>query len=310
MLAGMITTQLPEKPFTLADLPGLGLTRTRLRRLLATGQVRRMLRGVYVASALEDTFELRVTAVALVVADGHVVVDRTAAWLHGIETYSTAELELGPEVETCSVRGKPPTRRGDVAGGSRDLADEDVMTVDGIRVTTPLRTALDLGCHLRRREAFAALCLFARHHGITADVIAPGVRRFARRRGVVQLRELAVLVDPRIESPREAWTFLAIHDAGLPHPTPQVWVDVDGVPTYRLDFAYQAARICVEYDGVEAHDRVEGQAERDRTRRQWLRDHGWTVIVIKLGAFTGDELDRWVGELREALRAAYTTRRW
>lgn len=306
----MKTTQLPDKPFTLAELPSLGLTRNRLRHLVAAGEIRRILRGVYVSAELPDTFELRVAAVALVIADGHVAIDRTAAWLLGIHVYSASELELGPVVETCALRAKNPTQRSDVDGHSRDLSADDIMVVNGIRVTTPLRTALDLGCHLRRREAFAALCQFARHHGITAAALAPGVRRFARRRGVVQLRELAVLVDPRIESPREAWTFLAIHDAGLPHPTPQVWIDVDGVATYRLDFAYQAARICVEYDGVDYHDRSEDQAERDRARRQWLRDHGWIVIVIKLGAFTGDELDRWIRELREALRTAYSTRRW
>ncbi|MEX0428685.1 hypothetical protein AB3X52_13735 [Nocardioides sp. DS6] len=305
-----MSTPLPDGPFTLADLPELGLTRPHLRRLLACGAVRRILRGVYVASTLEDTFELRVAAASRAAAAGHVIVDRTAAWVHGLETYSTSEREVGPAVETCCLRGKSPTRRSDVASGSRDLSADDVMVVNGVRVTTPLRTALDLGCHLRRREAFAALCQFARHHGITASVLAPGVRRFARRRGVVQLRELAVLVDPRFESPREAWTFLAIHDARLPHPTPQVWIDVDGVPTYRLDLAYPALRICVEYDGWDFHDRDEDQVARDRARRKWLRDHGWIVIVIKLGDFTGDCLERWIGELREALRTAYTTRRW
>ena len=48
--------------------------------------------------------------------------------------------------------------------------------------------------------------------------------RFRRRRGVVQLRELLELVDARIESARESWTWLEIHDAGLPLPEPQVWI--------------------------------------------------------------------------------------
>ena len=55
---------------------------------------------------------------------------------------------------------------------------------------------------------------------------------------MIQLRELIARVDTRAESARESWTRLAIHDAGLPRPTPQYWVLIDGHPTYRLDLAY------------------------------------------------------------------------
>jgi hypothetical protein len=181
------------------------------------------------------------------------------------------------------------------------------MLLHGVRVTTPLRTALDLGCCLRRREAFAALCAFARDHHVTRHDYLRAVPRFRRRRGVVQLRELIGAVDPRIESQREAWTFLAIADAGLALPEPQFWIVVDGVPTYRLDFAYPRHRVCVEYDGVEAHA---GRGSYDEERRDWLRHHGWTVIVIREGDFTGARLDRWIEELRAALNPTYTNRRW
>ena len=85
--------------------------------------------------------------------------------------------------------------------------------------------------------------------------------------------------------------FLAIADAGLPLPEPQVWIEIDGVPTYRLDFAYRRARVVVEYDGEEAH---EGREAEDEERRAWLRRHGWTVIVVRIGDFTGEALDRWL----------------
>ena len=93
-------------------------------------------------------------------------------------------------------------------------------------------------------------------------------------------------------------------------PEPQVWIEVDGVPTYRLDFAYRRARTCIEYDGEEFHDRTPEQRENDEDRRAWLREHGWTVIVVKLGDFSGDALDQWLRKVRAALDSAYTTRRW
>jgi hypothetical protein len=184
------------------------------------------------------------------------------------------------------------------------------MEVDGLRVTTPLRTALDLGCNLRRREAFAALNAFARLCGVTADELRAELPAFRRRRGVVQLRELTQLVDPRLESPRESWTLLAIHDAHLPLPEPQVWVDVDGVATYRLDFAYRRRRICIEYDGFDFHERTAEQRRHDQERRAWLLADGWTVIVVRKGDFTGVRLDAWLRELRQALARPYSNRRW
>lgn len=301
---------LPQVPFSTATLPELGLTPRVLRAELERGRVRRILRGVYVDAAVADSIELRASALRLAVGEAQVVVDRTAAWLHGIDTYAAAEIELGPPIETCALRGGVRSRLDGVRGRTRDLAEHDTMRLGGLRVTTPLRTALDLGCHLRRREAFAALCGFAHEHQILAAVLSAEAARFRGRRGVLQLRELIPLVDPRIESPREAWTLLQIHDEGLPLPEPQVWVEVDGVPTYRLDFAYRQSRICVEYDGFEAHDRTPEQREHDRRRRQWLREHGWTVIVVRVGDFTGPGLERWLGELRAALASTYTTRRW
>ena len=68
----------------------------------------------------------------------------------------------------------------------------------------------------------------------------------------------AGLVDGRSESSGESWTRLEINDHHLPEPTPQFWVVIDGVPTYRLDLAYPRARIAIEYDGVQHHSSPAG----------------------------------------------------
>lgn len=311
MVLAMDTITLPDGPFRLSDLSKHAISSSRLRRLVEDGEVCRMLRGVYVRADVEHTMALRARALALTVDDRHVVCDRTAAWLHGIDVLTVEELEIPPPIETCTSSGCHPTERADADGHERDLEPGDIMTIDGVRVTTPLRTALDLGCLLRRREAYAALNAFARRHGITRDQLATETRRrYGGRRGVRQLRALTPLVEPRAESPRESWTLLAIVDAGLPTPEPQVWIEVDGVPTYRLDLAYRRHRVAIEYDGRDAHDLSDEQRDYDEGRRAWLRDHGWTVIVIKLGAFTSPALDEWISQLREALRPTYSNRRW
>lgn len=297
------------KPFTWSGLAEAGLTPHELRTRLADGRVRRVFRSVYADAEVADSLDTRLEALSLVINPCHVVIDRTAAWLHGVDAFSAAELAAGAPIETAAPAADRRTDRAECAGHERTLAVEDVMALGGLRVTTPLRTALDLGCHLRRREAYAAMCELARLHDLAQTTLCRELGRFAGRRGVVQLRELASLVDPRFESSREAWTFLAIHDVGLPHPEPQYWIVIDGVPTYRLDFAYPLARVCVEYDGRERHASDE-QHLHDERRRAWLREHGWTVLVVRSGDFTGAALDRWLLALRTALAAPYTTRRW
>lgn len=238
------------------------------------------------------------------------ITDRTAAWIHGIDVFTHGEHDVLAPIESCVLRGSSRSRRDGVDGRTRDLLDDDVVVIGGVRVTTPLRTALDLGCHLHRKDALAALDQFMRIHGITREALATAATRFFRRRGVTQLRQLIPLADHRAESPRESWTRLAIIDAGLPCPVLQFWIEIDGVPTYRLDLAYPRLRVVVEYDGEESHDRTEEQRRHDAERRDWLEEHGWTVVVVRKGDFTGLQLDRWIQELRRALRPTYTNRRW
>jgi very-short-patch-repair endonuclease len=58
----------------------------------------------------------------------------------------------------------------------------------------------------------------------------------------------------------------------------------------------------VEYDGQEFHNKRKKQRDRDRKRRKWLRDHGWTVIVLTKDSFTAEAIGAWMDELRVALR--------
>jgi hypothetical protein len=300
----------PTVPFTTSAAREAGWTEKQLGSAVRQGVLRRVLMGVYLRDDQPDTTATRVACAALVIARASVVRDRTAAWIHGVDVFTHPEHDVLPPIETCVGRFRAPSERTGVDGGTRDLAPEDVMVIDGVAVTTPLRTALDLGCNLRRRDALAALDQFLRLHGLTREMLARAAVRFFRRRGVVQLRRLIPLADPRAESPRESWTRLEIIDAGLPCPEPQHWIEIDGVPTYRLDLAYPRHRIAIEYDGEEFHDRTPEQRDHDKERREWLERHGWTVIVVKRGGFAGAGLDAWLSELRAALRPTYSNRRW
>jgi hypothetical protein len=265
-----------------------------------------VLYGGYLPDGVTDSIEMRAGLAARLLPEGHIVSGRTAAWLYGVDTYAWAEGSDIPPIDVCVLSGSEPSDREGVVGHVRDLSQHDVTTVAGIRATTPLRTAMDLGCILKIREAIAAMDALARLRGVTVAAMTAELPRFRRRRGVRQLRVLVPLVDPRSESARESWTRLEIYLAGLPAPTPQHWIEIDGVPTLRLDLAYPERRTAVEYDGYDAHERTAQQRDHDRRRREWLRENGWTVIVIRRGDFSGAALDRWLDELRAALAPSYT----
>ncbi len=294
---------LPTGPFRWRDAQAAGFTRRHFDELIRTGKARRVLYGVYQRSDTPDTTENRAIAAALVMRPFGLMCDRTAAWLHGVDTFEYRELEILPPLDTIVLRHNSRTRRRGCHGGERDLKQRDVCVVNGVRATTPLRTALDLGCKLSRRSALAALDAFMRVHGITHAQMDAELARYRGRRGVVQLRELVPLADERSESPGESWTRIAIIDAGLPAPRLQYWIRVGGRKVYRLDLAYPRSRVVVEYDGREFHDSDVRKAA-DRRRRKWLRDRGWTVIVVDKDSFTPEALAAWLDELRVALRIA------
>jgi len=299
---------LPAGPFTRREAEGLGITRGRLRAMVADGSVRRVLSSVYAAGDVPETLELRVAALGLIVGPDHIACDRTAAWIHGVDLLSLGESPARARPEVCVVRGRAPSERPEVRSRSRDLARRDVVRAGGLLVTTPLRTALDIGCILRRRDALAAMDRLGNLHGVrTLDLLAE-LPRFRRRRGVLQLRELIPLIDVRAESPAETWTRLAIHDAGLPAPVSQWEVYVDG-RVFRLDFAYPERLLAVEYDGTEFHSDP-ADVERDRERRDLLRRAGWRVIVVARDGLTAAGSTRWLSDLRGELARDPVVLRW
>jgi Protein of unknown function (DUF559) len=232
-----------------------------------------------------------------------VLCDRTAAWVLGVDCMAYAELDDPPPLESCVRRGQEPTQRPEVIGRTRDLREDDLVVIGGVRVTSPLRTAADLLCQLPRGQALAAADALMRAHGFSVTDLRRLLVRYYRRRGVIQARNLAPLVDGRSESAGESWTRLAIIDQGLSIPELQFWINIDGRPTYRLDLAYPHARIAIEYDGVAHHSNPVDRA-RDEGRRAWLRAHGWRVIVVTKDSFSDDALATWIGELHEMLTAA------
>jgi hypothetical protein len=264
-----------DRPFTSAEARPLGASRHTVHTLVERGLVREVVRGVYVAAQVPDTIECRLAALRLVLPADAVVTDRTASWLHGVDALPRSAVHVAPDLQVFS-RADSRVRRPGVHSGIRMLGPDDVLTLDGVRVTTPLRTALDLGRLLPRYDAIAALDAF-RAWGLELGEMEAQLDRFRGFRGVVQLRELVPLSDPRPESGAESALRLHWLDAGLSAPQPQFWVyDELGTAVYRIDLALPEVRYAAEFQGERFH-LTDAQRDRDARRTAWLREHGWTV---------------------------------
>ncbi|MBV9831735.1 MAG: hypothetical protein JOZ82_09060 [Marmoricola sp.] len=284
------------------------MSRHDLRTLHSNGFVRPVLRSVYVASQVPDDMWLRARALALVLPPEAVVTDRTAAWLHGVNVLPRTSRDSVPPVEAFHTADTRMARAG-VASGRRGLLPSDVTVIHGIRTTTALRTALDLGRLLWRFDALGALDGFLRI-GVPHEAMVDQLDRFKGFRGVIQLRHLVPLADGRSESMGESALRLHWHDAGLPWPELQVWVyDDDGTPIYRLDIALLDPLYAAEYDGEENHSSDEDK-EHDLERREWCSaQRGWHFEV-----FTKKEVYRREPDplpiLRGGLTEARRNERW
>jgi hypothetical protein len=261
-----------------------------------------VLQGVYAAAQAVDDMDFRADALALVVPKAAVVTDRTAAWLHGLDVLPRSSGTTPPPIDLCHTTDTRMNRAG-VASGRRGLLPDDITVVRGIRVTTGLRTALDLGRLLWRYDALGAIDGFLRL-GVPHDILIAEIGRFKGYRGVRQLRALAPLGDGRAESMGESALRLNWYDAGLPRPDLQTWVyDDEGDPIYRLDLTLPELLFAAEYDGEEHHTEDEDR-EHDDERRGWCTTHRhWMFeIFTKADIYERrpDPLPRLTGAFRQA----------
>jgi hypothetical protein len=266
-------------PFQANAAQARGTSRWALRCLLDRGEVRRVVRGVYVDAQVPDSLLLRASALALVLPKGAVVCRSTAAWLLGIDVQEINAHLRAPEVEVCSRDGSAAIRRPGVRGYSAKLPDHHVMVLAGLEVTTPARTAIDLARWCERPDALAYVDAMQHAGVVVPDELLAVIDESAGLAWIEQAREIVDLSDARAESGMESRMRLRYIDAGFPAPECQIAIlDDNGVERFRLDCGVRRRRYGFEYDGVMFHGPE--RAEHDARRRAWISDRGWTINVF------------------------------
>ncbi len=275
---------------------------TRVRSMLHNGQLTRYAKHILIPRGRSADLLTRAAAALLLVGPQAVLNSHTAAFLHGCSSADTGTVHVLSPYER-----RIPTRPGLALHHQPCIDENDVVVLNDLRTLSLEAAMVELLCTAHRPVALACLDqnLAMIDAGCRKAYLADLEARLAERtsrRGTRRAQPLLHLGTGITESPAESFLLLILFDAGLPLPDLQVpVVDIGGFERYRLDFAWEDAKVALEYDGYEAH---EGRASADARREADLRARGWLVIRAKASDLRNP------ANLIAALRAAFAKRRY
>jgi len=199
-----------------------------------------------------------------------VVTGVAASALHGAEW-----VDDGIAIELLWNNTRPP--RGIIVRNER-VSDDELTSIAGIPVTTPARTAFDLGRYLRRGQALARLDALMRAAPFSVEDVMLLTKQYKGARGVAKLKAVLPLVDGGAESPQETRLRLLFIDAGLPKPTTQIAIyDEHGRYVRTIDMGWEDFMVGAEYDG-DQHRTSRTQYVKDQRVWPKLGQLGWNVV--------------------------------
>jgi predicted transcriptional regulator of viral defense system len=277
------------------QLLDLGVGRHFIGRHIERARLHPLHRGVYAVGHRKLTRGGVWMAAVLAAGERAVLSHRSAAELWRIRDTSRRL------VEVTAPRQRRP--RPGLTVHRAVLPSDEVTIHDGIPVTTPARTLLDLAAVLdehklaRAAERAEALKL------TSPTSLAELTQRYPKRPGTPKLKRL--IEEHRIvptttanDLERRFLTFLEAND--LPRPLVNESLDPHTTP----DFRWTQQRLVIELDGFETHG-TRAAFERDRARDRQLTAQGWRVARI-----TQRQLDNepatLAKELETLLRSATT----
>lgn len=272
----------------------------------AAGITRAQLRGpafvrlghdlvVRLDDAIDPRERLRLLATALPAdaAFSHL----TAAWLLG------APVGLPTKAHVALTPRRVLPQRAEFIVHARRLLPQDVLSRDGVRITSAEQTFLDLAEHLPPPELVAVGDALLRNAELTTSALADRLLRADRVRGVVRARACAPLLSRLAMSrPESLMRYWLTTSSDLPDPQAQLPVrDRWGRVVAHGDLGYEEWRILLEYEGRQHAE--PDQFGRDVDRYSLMAAEGWLVV-----RFANRHLNQWT--IVERTRGALLSRGW
>jgi len=246
------------------QLVALGLSRREIERRIEQGRLHLLHAGVYAVGHRVLSPHGRWMAAVLAAGPDAVLSHRSAAALWGLRATSRTRIEVTAPRDLRPRKGLHPH--------CAVLPDDERTVHEGIPVTTPARTLLDLAAVIDRQALDRAL-----NEAEVLRLSSPAtfLERYPRKRGTKNLRTLLTSrrsTPTRSELEDRFLTF--VDDHGLP--SPETNTIIEG---YEVDAAWREAGLIVELDGYATHG-TRRAFERDRVRDRRLTTAGWRVIRL------------------------------
>lgn len=249
-----------------------GMTPRQVQHRLQSGAWERLFRGVH---RVFDMTNCRDRLLAVVAAlPSATVSHEAAAQIHSIPNVRRGLVVVSVHSQTTH------TFPGVTVHRNHDLDREQVMTRDGLPVTTVPRTVIDLAAMLTARHLESIIDDLIAAQRLSIRELRDSVERVSRRGkpGSASLRELlAQRSDDAAPSatPLERRGFQILKDGGLPAPIREYRMPWN--ENRRFDAAYPQAQLAIEWDSRRWHTQVSA-FETDRRRDREAAAHGWRVL--------------------------------
>ncbi|MET3809248.1 DUF559 domain-containing protein [Arthrobacter sp. UYEF3] len=298
-----LPSHLSAAPFTVHEARAASLGRARLRAsdLAPAGRL------IYLPTGWD--FEMRGLARALSAATpGGWISHLTAAVIHGL--WLPAWFRECRELHLSKPKALPQVRRIGVVGHTVLVFPEEVTVQDGIHISTPARTWLDLARILPLEGLVAMGDQLVRHPrpGLefrtepwtTREDLRTMLKRHPKFQGIVKARYAVELIRVGADSAPETFLRLALTAAGLPEPELQLRLMPRDPYSPAAELGYRKQRIAIQYDG--AHHRTPAQQSRDNRRDEIFNAAGWRYFKFNADDLA-DDFRGAVRRVRFALRA-------
>lgn len=229
--------------------------------------------------------------------DDDVIWGVSAARVHKIKLF---DVDAGP-VTVSHPKANSTSR--ELVRSRRTLELADRQTVDGLTVTTPARTAVDLSRMLSPASGFVALEQVLREHMFGSDeesIFSYGYPRDALTRvpdavdelftavigrlatGKAQARTLTSAISPFSESYAESRASLNLHQLGLRNFSQQIDVFDGHRLLTRLDFLHRETNVVLYIDGTQKYvDAGFDRMNKESQQHNRLLTMGYKVVRFK-----------------------------
>lgn len=221
------------------------------RRAAARGELLRLRRGDYVettswnGASHHDRHRALVHALMQSQPDDLIVSHASAVALLGLPWIGSFGERL--------VVSDPARDRGQVKATMQRVGTAsrvpDTVRIDGMAVTSPVVTAVDVALREHPWRAIVVLDAVLRR-GVSTEALLTELEQRGAARARVRARDLIEHADAAAESPGESITRWGAHVLGAPVPVLQYGFPNDWGGTERVDLFFPGSGTVVEFDGV------------------------------------------------------------